>query len=160
MKTKDGRDLSVLDITADNYNVPKGEELYVHAKIEVKQFDPKTGKRISYPKVQKFGLKEWNAVVKSGLKKQGYDVEVLHDPVKWKAAHKAEIDAQRAAQAEAAALAQAEAKAKEREALKAELMAEIRAELAAQAEAAAQAQAAPVEAAEKKGPGRPPKTQE
>lgn len=164
MKTKDGRDLPVLEITAANYIVPKGEERYIHAKIEVKQFDSKTGRRLSVPQIQKFGLKEWNGAVKTGLKKQGYEIEILHDPVKWMADHRAEMEAQ----AQAKAQAQAEAAKAEREKMMADLKAELKAEMAAQVKAelmaemktqaaaeAAQAQAAAD--AEKKGPGRPPK---
>lgn len=149
MKTKDGRDLPVLEITAANYIVPKGEERYIHAKIEVKQFDSKTGRRLSVPQIQKFGLKEWNGAVKTGLKKQGYEIEILHDPVKWMADHRAEMEAQAQAKAQAQAEAAKAAREKMIADLKAELKAELMAEMAAQAQAPADA--------EKKGPGRPPK---
>lgn len=163
MKTKDGRDLPVLEITADNYIVPQGEEMHVHAKIEVTQFDPKTGRRISRPVIQKFGMKEWQSGVNSSLRKQGYTIEILHDPYKWVSENRAKMEAEQAAKAQAAREAQAAQAAQERAALKAELMAEIKAEMAAQAqEQAAKAQAAQAQAeqAQAKGPGRPPKEKE
>ena len=104
MLTKDGRDTAIENLTADNYIVPKGEEKYYHAVIEVKQFNPKTGKRISVPRVQKFGKKAFETSVRDTLKKQGFDIVVLHDPNKW-LAEQMEKAAKRAAE-------QAEAKAK------------------------------------------------
>ena len=104
MLTKDGRDTPVERLTPENYIVPNGEELAYHTVIEVKQFDPKTGKRISTPRVQKFGKKTFESHVAESLRKQGYDVLILHDPNEW-------IKAQQAIKAERAK-ADAEAKAK------------------------------------------------
>ena len=125
MRTKDGRDLPVLDITADNYIVPQGEEMSVHAKIEVRQFDQKTGKRISTPRIQKFGMKEWQSVMQSSLRKQGYTVEILHDPFKFAQEHAAQVAAAQAAKAKAAQEAAELAAIKEQ--AKAELLAELKA---------------------------------
>lgn len=83
MITKDGRDTPIEKLTADNYIVPKGEEKDYHAVIEVVQFDQKTGKRISRPRVQKFGKKIFEAHVMNSLRKQGYTVTILHDPNVW-----------------------------------------------------------------------------
>lgn len=83
MITKDGRDTPIEKLTADNYIVPKGEEKDYHAVIEVVQFDPKSGKRISKPRVQKFGKKIFEAHVLNSLRKQGYTVTILHDPNVW-----------------------------------------------------------------------------
>ena len=83
MITKDGRDTPIEKLTAENYIVPKGEEKDYHAVIEVVQFDPKTGKRISRPRVQKFGKKIFEAHVANSLRKQGYTVTILHDPNVW-----------------------------------------------------------------------------
>lgn len=83
MITKDGRDTPIERLTPDNYIVPKGEERAYHAVIEVKQFDPKTGKRISQPRVQKFGKKSFESHISDSLRKQGYDVLILHDPNAW-----------------------------------------------------------------------------
>lgn len=131
MRTKDGRDLPVLDITADNYIVPQGEEMTVHAKIEVRQFDPKTGNRISTPRIQKFGMKEWQSVMQSSLRKQGYTVEILHDPFKFAQEHAAQVAAAQAAKAQAAKEAAEAKKAAELAAIKEQAKAELMAELKA-----------------------------
>lgn len=104
MLTKDGRDTPIERLTPDNYIVPKGEERAYHAVIEVKQFDPKTGKRISTPRVQKFGKKSFESHIADSLRKQGYEILILHDPNAW-------IKDQ---QAKAAELAKAEAEAKKK----------------------------------------------
>ena len=131
MITKDGRDTPIEKLTPENYIVPKGEEKDYHAVIEVMQFDPKTGKRISRPRVQKFGKKIFEAHVGDSLRKQGYTVTILHDPNVWlkEQAAKREQAAKEAAAAKAkadqekfdAAVAAAVAKAlAERDAAKAE----------------------------------------
>lgn len=104
MLTKDGRDTPIGNLTPDNYIVPKGEEKDYHAVIEVVQYDTKTGKKISKPRVQKFGRKTFEQSVQATLRKQGYAITILHDPNKWIAEQ----------QAKAAQLAKeaAEAKAK------------------------------------------------
>lgn len=159
MRTKDGRDLPVLEITAANYIVPQGEEMTVHAKIEVRQFDPKTGNRISTPRIQKFGMKEWQSVMQSSLRKQGYTVEILHDPFKFAQEHAAQVAAAKAAKAKAAQEATEKAKAEElaaiKEQAKAELMAELKAAGVIPTQDGAQAQAAQESAQEAKRPGRP-----
>ena len=101
MLTKDGRDTAIENLNADNYIVPKGEEMSYHAVIEVKQFNPKTGKRISTPRVQKFGKKAFESTVRESLKKQGYDIVILHDPNKWLAEQKVLAEKAAAAKAEA-----------------------------------------------------------
>lgn len=134
MITKDGRDTAIENLTASNYAVPKGEERYYHAVIEVKQFDPKTGKRLSTPRVQKFGKKIFETSVLANLKKQGYEVTILHNPNEWikeqqtKAAEQAKAEAEAKAKAEqerfdaavaaavAKALAEQQAKAAEQQA--------------------------------------------
>lgn len=104
MLTKDGRDTPIERLTPDNYIVPKGEERAYHAVIEVKQFDQKTGRRISQPRVQKFGKKSFESHIADSLRKQGYEILILHDPNAW-------IKEQ---QAKAAELAKAEAEAKKK----------------------------------------------
>lgn len=121
MITKDGRDTPIEKLTPDNYIVPKGEERAYHAVIEVVQYDPKTGKKLSKPRVQKFGKKSFEATIQASLRKQGYTVTILHDPNTWiaeqqeKAAAKAKADAEAKAKAEQekfdAAVAAAVAKA-------------------------------------------------
>ena len=137
MITKEGRDLPVEKLTPENYIVPKGEERFYHVVIEVRQFDPKTGKRISRPRVQKFGKKMFEAHIQASLRKQGYDIVVLHNPNEWLKENQA-----KAAQA---AKEQEEAKAKaEKEKFDAAVAAAVAKELAKR------------EAAAKK-PGRPAK---
>lgn len=101
MFIKDGRDVPIEKLTPDNYIVPKGEERYYHAVIEVVQYDQKTGKRLSKPRVQKFGKKLFETSVLASLRKQGYTITILHDPNAWlkEQAEKAE---QAKAEAEAA----------------------------------------------------------
>ena len=105
MITKDGRDTPIEKLTAENYIVPTGEEKDYHAVIEVVQFDPKSGKRISKPRVQKFGKKIFEAHVADSLRKQGYTVTILHDPNVWlkEQAAKREQAAKEAAAAKAKA---------------------------------------------------------
>ena len=106
MLTKDGRDTPIEKLTADNYIVPKGEEKDYHAIIEVVQYDPKTGVKLSKPRIQKFGRKTFESHVQASLRKQGYAVTILHDPNQWlkeqaaKAAAKAKADAEAKAKAE------------------------------------------------------------
>lgn len=140
MITKDGRDLPIESITADNYIVPKGEERAYHAIIEVRQHDPKTGKRISQPRIQKFGKKMFESHVRASLLKQGYTVTILHDPNEW--------IKEQAAKAEQQAKEQAEAKAKaEKEKFDAAVEAAVAKALAER------------EQAETKKPGRPAKAE-
>ena len=106
MITKDGREVALENLTADQYIVPKGEERLYHCVIEVTNFDRKTGKRLSKPRIQKFGRKMFDAHIYHSLTQQGYDVKILHDPTKWIAEHKAEVAASRKAKAEADAAAQ------------------------------------------------------
>lgn len=101
MLTKDGRDTPIERLTPENYIVPAGEERYYHVVIEVKQFDPKTGRRISKPRVQKFGKKSFDAGIRASLQKQGYDLLILHDPTHWLHNHKAQTAATAKAKAEA-----------------------------------------------------------
>lgn len=106
MITKDGREVALENLTADQYIVPKGEERLYHCVIEVTNFDRKTGKRLSKPRIQKFGRKMFDAHIYHSLTQQGYDVKILHDPTKWIAEHKAEVAASRKAKAEAEKAAQ------------------------------------------------------
>ena len=167
MRTKDGKNVPVSELTAENYVVPAGEERFYHCIIEVVQFDPKTGKRISKPRVQKFGKKSFETSIYKTLKKQGYAITILHDPKGWekkaadqkKAAEQAAFDAavdaavekkineliakkeaEQKAAAEAEARAKAEAKAAEEKAA-AEAQAKADAEAKAKAEAEAKAKA-------------------
>lgn len=144
MITKDGRDTPIEKLTAENYIVPSGEEKDYHAVIEVVRFDPKTGKRISRPRVQKFGKKIFEAYVADSLRKQGYTVTILHDPNVWLK--------EQATKREQAAKEQAEAKAKaDQEKFDAAVAAAV-------AKALAERDAAKEQETAKK-PGRPAKTE-
>ena len=116
MIAKNGRDLPIEQITSENYVVPSGEEHVYHVKIEVKQFNSKTGERISRPRIQKFGMKTWESSVRDSLRKQGYTMEILHDPNTWIAENRAQIESLKAQKRES-----------EKAALKAEILAELKA---------------------------------
>lgn len=152
MITKDGRDTPIEKLTAENYIVPKGEEKDYHAIIEVRQFDPKTGERLSKPRVQKFGKKIFEAHVFDSLRKQGYTVTILHDPNVWLR--------EQAEKAEQQVKEQAEAKAKEEQAKIDAAVAKALAERDAKAEQAAKAEQQAKEQTEQaKKPGRPAKSE-
>ena len=106
MMTKDGRDTAIAGLTPQNYIVPKGEEMSYHCVIEVTQFDPKTGKRLSVPWGQKFGKKMFETNVRDTLRKQGFTVTILHNPTEWLEKHKAELEERAKEQAEARAKAE------------------------------------------------------
>lgn len=127
MRIKDGRDVAIKEVNADNYVVPRGEEHLYHVKQEVKQFDRNTGAQLTKPCVQKYGKKMYETSISDDLRKQGYTVVVLHDPNDFIAAKAAERSAKAAEMAEAKAKAEAEAKEAEKAALKAEIMAELEA---------------------------------
>lgn len=150
MITKDGRDTPIEKLTAENYIVPTGEEKDYHAVIEVVQYDSKTGKRISRPRVQKFTKKIFEAHVADSLRKQGYTVTILHDPNVWLK--------EQAAKAEQQAKEQEEAKAKaEQEKFDAAVAAAVAKALAEQKAQQEQAAKAEQQAEPAKKPGRPAK---
>ena len=137
MLTKDGKDVDIIKIDADNYKVPAGEEHLYHVKIEVKKFNPDSGARMSRPRIQIFGAKEYETTVKNDLVRQGYTLDVLHNPTEWlkqqeaakaKAAEQTAADRKKAAEEKDAADAKAaeETKAAEKAALKAEILAELK----------------------------------
>lgn len=116
MIAKNGRDLPIEQITSENYVVPRGEEMVYHVKIEVKQFNSKTGEKVSRPRIQKFGMKTWESSVRDSLRKQGYTMDILHDPNTWIAENRAQIESLKAQKRES-----------EKAALKAEILAELKA---------------------------------
>ena len=155
MITKDGRDTPIEKLTAENYIVPKGEEKDYHAVIEVVQYDPKTGKRLSKPRVQKFGKKIFEAHVADSLRKQGYTVTILHDPNVWLK----EQAAKREQAAKEAAAAKAKADQEKFDAAVAAAVAKALAEREAAEKAANADNKAETEQPAKK-PGRPAKEKE
>jgi hypothetical protein len=151
VKVSEGKtkDVAIIDVTPENYIVPDNEKHLYHCVIEIKKFDSETGKRLSIPRIQKFGKKGYENSIAENLKKQGYTITVLHDPNEYmkakaeadekakaekaKAAEeKAKADAKAAeekakADAKAKAEADAKARAEEKAALKAEILAELKA---------------------------------
>lgn len=83
MQTKTGQDLPILKLSIDNYLVPAGEEHLYHCRIEVKKFDTESGQRLSIPRIQKFGATAFTTSIHSNLKKQGFTVDILHNPSDW-----------------------------------------------------------------------------
>lgn len=132
VKVSEGKtkDVAIIDVTPENYIVPDNEKHLYHCVIEIKKFDSETGKRLSIPRIQKFGKKGYENSIADNLKKQGYTITVLHDPNEYVKAQAEEKAARTAAQQKAAeekAAAEAKAKAEEKAALKAEILAELKA---------------------------------
>lgn len=129
VKVNDGKtkDVAITDVTPENYIVPSNEQHLYHCVIEVRKFDSETGKRLSVPRIQKFGKKSFENGILDALGKQGYTITVLHDPNEYMKA-KAEADEKaKAEKAKAKAEADAKARAEEKAALKAEILAELKA---------------------------------
>lgn len=81
-------DVNILDVTAENYIVPDGEEHLYHCRIEQREFNRETGARISVPRIQKFYKKQFETQLLHNLKRIGYTVDILHNPTEWIEAHK------------------------------------------------------------------------
>lgn len=126
VKVSEGKtkDVAIIDVTPENYIVPDNEKHLYHCVIEIKKFDSETGKRLSIPRIQKFGKKGYENSIAEHLKKQGYTITVLHDPNEYVKAQAEEKAARTAAQQKAA---EEKAKAEEKAALKAEILAELKA---------------------------------
>ena len=151
VKVNDGKtkDVAITDVTPENYIVPSNEQHLYHCVIEVRKFDSETGKRLSVPRIQKFGKKSFENGILDALKKQGYTITVLHDPNEYV---KAQAEEKAAADAKAKAEAEAKAKAEEKAALKAEILAELKAAGVIPAEPAKETKAdAKAEAEDKPG---------
>ena len=120
------KDVPIVEVTAENYIVPRGEEDTYHCKIEQTQYNPRNGKRLSRPRIQKFDAKMYPQVSRN-LRQQGWDIEVLYDPTEFLAereAKRAELRDLTFKQRQEKALAE---KAAERQALKDEILAELEA---------------------------------
>ena len=120
------KDVDVTQVTAQNYIVPDDERGVYHCIVEVRKFDANTGRRLSIPRVQKFGKKEFETIIRENLHRQGYTVEILYDPTAYlaeKAANQQALRKQVAVQRAAA----------ERAARQAEIDAAVKAALAKQA---------------------------
>ena len=82
LKGKDGNFYSLDEITPELYVCPAGEERSYHVVQEVVEFTRK-GQRISSPRLQKYGQKIFETIMRDSLMKQGYDVKILHNPKEW-----------------------------------------------------------------------------
>ena len=118
------KDVPIVEVTKENYIVPRGEEDTYHCKIEQTQFNPRNGKRLSKPRIQKFDAKMYPQIARN-LRQQGWDIEVLYDPSEFLAereAKRAEMRDLTFKQRQEKALAE---KAAERKAIKDEILAEL-----------------------------------
>lgn len=132
-KTDDGnvKDVAIVEVNATNYIVPDNEKHLYHCKIEVRKFDQDTGARLSKPRIQKFGAKMFKQISHE-LKRQGYTIDILHNPTEYMEAEKARKAEEAAMTAERKAKEAEEKRAAEEAARKAEIDAAVAAALAEQ----------------------------
>lgn len=118
-------------LNESNYVCPQDEVKLYHVIQEVKEFNPKTGQRISVPVLQKYKRKTFELDILQRLPRLGYTLRVVFDPVKYESTIS---EARRAA--ELAARAEAKMKADEelREQIRREEAAKLREELKKQKE--------------------------
>ena len=81
MLTREGKNLPLTEITAENYLVDERERGFYHCKMERKLFDGALGVRLSRPFIQKFERKGFDGLYRN-LVESGYDIVILHDPTK------------------------------------------------------------------------------
>jgi len=115
-----------VEVTAENYIVPRGEEDTYHCKIEQTQFNPRNGKRLSRPRIQKFESKMYAQLARN-LRLQGWDIEVLYDPTEFLAAREAKRAELRDLTYKQRQEQEAKRKEAEKKALKDEILAELKA---------------------------------
>lgn len=120
------KDVPIVEVTPENYIVPKGEEDTFHCKIEQTQFNPRNGKRLSRPRIQKFEAKMYPSVARN-LRQQGWDIEVLYDPTDYLAEREAKRAQLRDLTFQQRKEQEEKKKAAERKALKDEILAELKA---------------------------------
>ena len=120
------KDVPIVEVTAENYIVPRGEEDTYHCKIEQTQFNPRNGKRLSKPRIQKFDAKMYAQVARN-LRQQGWDIEVLYDPTEFLAEREAKRAELRDLTFKQRQELAEKKKAAERQALKEEILAELHA---------------------------------
>ena len=120
------KDVPIVEVTPENYIVPKGEEDTFHCRIEQTQFNPRNGKRLSRPRIQKFEAKMFPAVARN-LRQQGWDIVVLYDPTDYLAEREAKRDELRDLTFQQRKKQEEEKKAAERKALKDEILEELKA---------------------------------
>ena len=115
-----------MEVTAENYIVPRGEEGTYHCRIEQKQFDQRSGKRLSKPRIQKFDAKMYPAIARN-LRQQGWDIEVLYDPTDFLKEQEAKRQERETLTIQQRKELEEKRKAAERKALKDEILAELKA---------------------------------
>ena len=120
------KDVPIVEVTPENYIVPKGEEDTYHCKIEQTQFNPRNGKRLSRPRIQKFEAKMYPSVARN-LRQQGWDIVVLYDPTDYLAEREAKRAQLRDLTFQQRKEQEEKRKAAERKALKDEILAELKA---------------------------------
>lgn len=120
------KDVPIVEVTAENYIVPHGEEGTYHCRIEQKQFDPRSGKRLSKPRIQKFDAKMYPAIARN-LRQQGWDIEVLHDPTEILKEQEAKRQERESLTIQQRKELEAKRKEAEKQAMKAEIIAELKA---------------------------------
>ena len=128
MKVKFGKtikDVPILEVTPENYIVPKGEEGSYHCRIEQRQFDASTGRRLSVPRIQKFEAKMFPMLQRT-LKQQGWTVEILYDPTDYNREQEAEEQERRELTLKQRKELEEQRKKQEREKMKAEILAELK----------------------------------
>lgn len=119
------KDVPILEVTPENYIVPKGEENTFHCRIEQTQFNPRNGKRISKPRIQKFDAKMYPTLSRN-LKQQGWDIVVLYDPTEYNAEQEAKRREMQEMTFQQRKEAEVKRKAAEREQIKKEILAELK----------------------------------
>lgn len=119
------KDVPILEVTPENYIVPKGEENTFHCRIEQTQFNPRNGKRISKPRIQKFDAKMYPTLSRN-LKQQGWDIVVLYDPTEYNAEQEAKRREMQEMTFQQRKEAETKRKAAEREQIKKEILAELK----------------------------------
>ena len=120
------KDVPIVEVTKENYIVPRGEEDTYHCKIEQTQFNPRNGKRLSKPRIQKFDSKMYAQVARN-LRQQGWDIEVLYDPTEFLAEREAKRAELRDLTIKQRQELEAKRKAAEKQAIKDEILAELKA---------------------------------
>ena len=120
------KDVPIVEVTAENYIVPRGEEDTYHCKIEQTQFNQRNGKRLSRPRIQKFESKMYAQLARN-LRLQGWDIEVLYDPTEFLAAREAKRAELRDLTFKQRQEQEAKRKEAEKKALKDEILAELKA---------------------------------
>jgi hypothetical protein len=120
------KDVPIVEVTAENYIVPRGEEGTYHCRIEQKQFDQRSGKRLSKPRIQKFDAKMYPSIIRN-LRQQGWDIEVLYDPTDFLKEQEAKRQERETLTIQQRKELEEKRKAAERKALKDEILAELKA---------------------------------